>query len=112
MNNTTTTYSGTNGTVYNVGYNSLTTTNQVIFWKPAAAGNYAENNYFIYAKKSANGADVIFTIEFRDNDAGDPNFDEAVNLAAGTTMETIVGMNRPSGSNVSILVPTSSQTGM
>jgi hypothetical protein len=112
MNNTTTTYSGINGTVYSVGYNSLTTTNQVIFWKPAPVGNYAENNYFIYAKKSANGADVIFTIEFRDNDVGDPSFDENVNLAPGTSMETIVSMKRPSGSNVSVLAPTSSQTGM
>jgi hypothetical protein len=40
MNYATTTYSGSNGTVYAVGYNTLTTSDQVIFHKPAPAGNY------------------------------------------------------------------------
>jgi len=111
-----TTYSGSNGTVYNVGYNTLTTSDQVIFWKPAPAGNYAENDYYIYARKSANGADVIFTLQFRDDDVGDQTgigaaVDENVN-AAGGTLDTSVSMIRPSGLNVSVLAPTSSQTGM
>lgn len=116
MNYNTTTYSGSNGTVYSIGYNSLTTSNQLIFGKPAPAGNYAENDYFIYARKSANGADVIFTLQYQDDDTGDqtglgPPVDENVN-AAGGTLDTSVRMIRPSGTNVSILAPTSSQTGM
>jgi len=116
MNHSTTTYSGSNGTVYSIGYDSLTTSNQLIFGKPADAGKYAENDYFIYARKSANGADVIFTLQFQDDDTGDqtglgPPVDENVN-AAGGTLNTSVSMIRPSGSNVSILAPTSSQTGM
>lgn len=116
MNHTTTTYSGSNGTVYNVGYDSLTTSDQTIFWKAAPAGNYSENDYYIYARKSANGADVIFTLQFQDDDTGDrtglgPAVDENVN-AAGGTLDTSITMIRPSGSNVSILSPTSSQTGM
>ena len=116
MDYATTTYSGSNGTVYNVGYNTLTTSDQVIFWKPAPAGNYAENDYYIYARKSANGADVIFTLQFRDDDVGDQTglgaaVDENVN-AAGGTLDTSVSMIRPSGLNVSVLAPTSSQTGM
>jgi hypothetical protein len=116
MNYVTTTYSGSNGTAYSIGYNSLTTSDQVIFWKPAPAGNYAENDYYIYARKSTNGADVIFTLQFRDDDVGDQTglgapVDENVN-AAGGTLDTSVSMIRPSGANVSVLAPTSSQTGM
>ena len=116
MNYSSTSYSGSNGTVYSIGYDSLTTSNQVIFHKPAPAGNYAENDYFIYARKSANGADVIFTLQFQDDDTGDQTgigaaLDENVNTAGGT-LDTIVSMIRPSGTNVSILAPTSSQTGM
>ena len=120
MNYTTTTYDGSNGTAYNVGYYSLTTSNQLIFAKPAPAGNYAENDYFIYARKSADGSQVIFTMTFQDDDTGDqqggflpgPQVDENVNTVSGSTLNTTVSMNRPSGSNVSVLAPTASQTGM
>jgi hypothetical protein len=120
LNYTTTTYDGSNGTVYNIGYYSLTTSDQLIFSKPAPAGNYAENDYFIYARKSADGSQVIFTMTFQDDDTGDqqggflpgPSVDENVNTVGGSTLNTTVSMNRPSGSNVSILAPTSSQTGM
>jgi hypothetical protein len=116
MNHGTTSYSGSNGTVYNVGYDSLTTSNQTIFWKPAPAGNYAENDYYIYARKSADGSEVIFTLEYRDDDTGDQSgigapVDENVN-ASGGTLDSTVSMARPSGTNVSVLAPTSSQTGM
>jgi len=120
MNYTTTTYDGSNGTPYNIGYYSLTTSDQLIFAKPAPAGNYSENDYFIYARKSADGSQVIFTMTFQDDDTGDQqggflpgaSVDENVNTVAGSTLNTTVSMNRPSGSNVSVLAPTSSQTGM
>ena len=116
MDHGTTSYSGSNGTVYNVGYDSLTTSNQTIFWKPAPAGNYAENDYYIYARKSADGSEVIFTLEYRDDDTGDQTgigapVDENVN-ASGGTLDSTVSMARPSGTNVSVLAPTSTQTGM
>jgi hypothetical protein len=119
MNYTTTTYNGSNGTPYNIGYYSLTTSDQLIFAKPAPAGNYAENDYFIYARKSADGSQVIFTMTFQDDDVGDQqggflpgaSVDEQVNTVAGSTLNTTVSMNRPSGTNVSILPPTASSAG-
>ena len=41
-------------------------------------------------------------MEYRDNDAGDPSFDEDVQ----PTLNTVVAMYRPSGTNVSVLTPT------
>lgn len=114
MNYTTTTYSGTNGTVYNIGYQSLTTTDQTIFWKPAAAGNYAENDFYIFAKKSADDSSIIFTFQFQDDDSGDqqggylpgPSVDENVNTVTGSALNAYVKMNRPFGSYVTVLSPT------
>lgn len=116
MNHTTTSYTGSGGTTYNIGYYGLTTSDQLIFYKPAPAGVYAENDYWIYAKKSSDGADVILTIRFQDDDAGDqqpgylagPPVDENVN----GNLTTTVTMNRPSGTNVSVFTPTASQSGM
>lgn len=116
MNYNTTSYTGSGGTTYNIGYYSLTTSDQLIFYKPAPAGVYAENDYWIYARKSSNGADVVLTIRFQDDDAGDqragylagPGIDENVD----GNLTTTVTMNRPSGANVSVLAPTASQTGM
>jgi len=116
MNYTTTTYTGSGGTTYNIGYYGLTTTDQLIFYKPAPSGVYAENDYWIYAKKSSDGADVILTIRFQDDDAGDqqggylPGASVDENVDGNLT--TTVTMNRPSGSNVSVLAPTASQSGM
>lgn len=108
MDRTTTTYTGTSAVSYNVGFETLTTTNQLIGEKSAPAGAYAENRYYIYAKKSADNTQIIFQIEFRDNDAGDPYFDEDVQ----PTLTSTVAQNRPSGSNVSVLTPTGSGSGL
>lgn len=102
MNYTTTTYTGSSATSYSIGWEDLNTSNQLIGEKAAPAGSYAENRYYAYAKKSADGTQLILTLEYRDNDAGDPNFDEDVQ----PTLNSVVSMYRPSGSNVSILSPT------
>jgi hypothetical protein len=102
MNYTATTYTGSSATSYSIGWENLNTGNQLIGEKAAPAGSYAENRYFLYAKKSADGTQLILTIEYRDNDAGDPSFDEDVQ----PTLNTVVAMYRPSGTNVSVLTPT------
>jgi hypothetical protein len=108
MNYTSTTYTGSSATGSAIGFEDLTTSNQLIGEKLAPAGAYAENIYYIYARKSADNTQVIFQIEFRDNDAGDPNFDEDVQ----PTLTSTVAQNRPSGSNVSVATPTASQSGL
>jgi hypothetical protein len=102
MNYTATSYSGSSATSYAIGWEDLNTSNQLIGEKAAPAGSYAENRYYVYARKSADSTQLILTMEYRDNDAGDPNFDEDVQ----PTLNTVVAMYRPSGSNVSVLSPT------
>jgi len=102
MNYTATSYTGSSATGYSIGWEDLNTSNQLIGEKAAPAGSYAENRYFLYARKSADGTQLILTMEYRDNDAGDPNFDEDVQ----PTLNTVVAMYRPSGTNVSVLTPT------
>ena len=108
MGRLSTTYTGSSATSYNVGFENLTTSNQLMGEKLAPAGAYAENRYFIFARKSADNSQIVFQIEFRDNDAGDPYFDEAVQ----PTLTSTVSQPRPSGANVSVATPTASQSGL
>jgi len=108
MNYTQTTYTGASATGSNIGFNDLTTSNQIIGQKSAPSGSYAENLYVIRARKSVDSTQIILTIEFQDNDLGDPNFDENVT----PTLNSIVSQYRPSGSNVSVASPTASGTGL
>lgn len=108
MNYTQTTYTGSSALGSSIGFADLSTSNQLIGQKTAPSGSYAENRYYIYARKSADGTQIILTIEFQDNDLGDPNFDESVT----PTLNSIVAQYRPSGSNVSVPSPTASGTGL
>lgn len=103
-------------TTYPIGFYSLSNSNQMIFRKQAPAGAYAENDYFIYAR--LDGSSIVFSIVFEDEDTGDlnnpsPGFppgpvqDEDVD----GTLTSYVQMFRPSGSNVSVAVPSASQSG-
>jgi hypothetical protein len=103
-------------TTYPIGFYSLSNSNQMIFRKQAPAGAYAENDYFIYAR--LDGSSIVFSIVFEDEDAGDlnnpsPGFppgpvqDEDVD----GTLTSYIQMFRPSGSNVSVAVPSASQSG-
>lgn len=107
MDYTSTTYTGSSATGSALGWDDLTTSNQLIGQKSAPSGSYAENRYYIYARKSVDGTQIILTIEFQDNDAGDPNFDEDVQ----PTLNSVIAQYRPSGSNVSVPSPTASQSG-
>lgn len=102
MNYTATSYTGSSASGSAIGFEDLTTTNQLVGSKTAPSGSYAENVYYLYARKSADSTQVILTMEYRDNDAGDPNFDEDVQ----PTLNTLIKQYRPSGSNVSVLTPT------
>jgi hypothetical protein len=114
--NSTTSNGASPGTVYSYGYYNLTTTDQTIYYKPAPSGVYAENDWYITARIAGGGSQVIFTLRFEDNDAGDqqggflpgPAQDENVD---GTFTNTLQAL-RPSGSNVSVSAPSVSSTGI
>jgi hypothetical protein len=105
MDYTSTTYTGSSATGSSIGYDDLTTSNQIIGQKAAPSGSYAENLYVIRARKT--DTTIVLTIEFQDNDLGDPNFDEDVQ----PTLNSVIAQYRPSGSNVSVPSPTASQSG-
>ena len=98
MGYTATTTTGT-GTTSSIGNFDLTSSNQVIFRKPGT-GVYSANDYYVYAK--ANSATQLeFTLQFQEEAAGNPNFDEQVN---GTLVNS-VKFKRPSGSYVTLPAP-------
>jgi hypothetical protein len=108
MNYTQTTYTGATAIGSNIGFNDLTTSDQLIGQKSAPSGSYAENRYYIYARKSSDSTQVILTIQFQDNDIGDTQTDENVS----PTLNSVIAQYRPSGANVSVASPTASGTGI
>jgi hypothetical protein len=107
MDYTSTTFTGSSATGSAIGWEDLTTSNQLIGQKAAPSGSYAENRYYIYARKSADSTQIILTIEFQDNDVGDTQTDENVE----PTLNSVIAQYRPSGSNVSVPTPTATQSG-
>lgn len=105
MDHTSTTRTGTSGTGSSIGFYDLTTANQQIFTK-TGSGNYAANDWTIYARKDATGRYVYLRIEFNDDKVSNPNFDEAVT----GTLTSIIEANRPSGTNVAVAAPAASTT--
>jgi hypothetical protein len=126
-----TSYSGTGASsvASSTGWYQLTTTNAKIFEKPAVAGVYNENDYNINARKNANdntATELIFTIQFRDDDAGDqrpvdpgtlgvdgvgvagPGVDENVD----GTLTSVVRIFRPVGANVALSAPSVVESGL
>jgi hypothetical protein len=114
MDHTTTASSGSSpGSTYGLGFYDLTYSDQVIYWKPAPAGVYAENDYYIYARLAGSGNQIVFTVQYRDDDTGDqtgvgPAEDENVDGTLTNTVQII----RATGSNVSVGAPSVSQTGI
>jgi len=78
----------------------LTSDLQFLFQRQGQDAAYAENRYNIFAKEVSNSA-IQFTIQFQDQDLGDPNVDEQVD----GTLVSIVQMLRPTGSFVSVPAP-------
>lgn len=105
---TSTTYTGSSGVGSSYGWYDISTSDQLIFQKNAPSGSYAENVYYVYARRTPDSSQLILTIQFVDNDAGDPNIDENID---GTLISQI-SQYRPSGSNVSVPSPTASQSGL
>lgn len=126
-----TTYSGTGASTVatSTGWYQLTTSNTKVFEKPAAPGVYNENDYNINIRKNANdntATQLIITIEFRDDDAGDqrpvdpstlgvdglgtagPGVDENVDGTLTSTVRTF----RPVGANVELSSPSVSESGL
>jgi hypothetical protein len=108
MDYTQTSYTGSSATGSTVGWFDLTTSNQLVGQKDAPSGSYAENRYYIYARRSSDSSQLILTIVFEDNDAGDPNIDENPD----GTLISQVSQYRPSGSNVTVGSPSASQSGL
>lgn len=102
-----TTYTGSSASGSATGWFDLSTSNTLIAEKAAPSGSYAENRYYIYARRDAGATQLILTIEFRDNDLGDPNIDENPD----GTLNSVIGQYRPSGANVSVTGLAASQTG-
>jgi hypothetical protein len=96
------------GTTYNLGWYDMTTSDQLVFRKQAPAGNYAENDYEIYAKKNVGSTQLILSIQFRDDDTGDATIDEDVD----GNLRSYIRQVRPSGSNVSVPTPTATGSGL
>ena len=105
IDHTSTTNTGTSGVGSSIGFYDLTTVNQQIFTK-TGSGNYAANDWTIYARKDATGRYVYLRIEFNDDKVSSPNFDEAVT----GTLTSILEANRPSGTNVDVAAPAASTT--
>lgn len=124
FNHGSTTYSGSGASTVqtSIGWYGLTTSDQTLFVMPAAAGVYLENDYNIQARKNANDntATVLtFTIQFRDDDSGDPpilplpkgatpgGVDESVSGDLTSTVQVF----RPTGANVQLSAPSFTQSG-
>lgn len=106
MDYTQTTYTGATASGSATGWFDLTTSDVLIAQKNAPAGSYAENRYYIYARRDAGSTQLILTIQFADLDVGDPDFDENVD----GTLNSVVSQYRPSGTNVSVTSPTATQS--
>jgi len=79
---------------------TLTEGLQKLFQREGQDATYAENRYFIYAKEVSNRA-IQFTIQFQDQDLGDPNVDEQID----GTVVSIIRLRRPTGNYVSVDAP-------
>ena len=86
----------------------MTTSDQLVFRKQAPAGNYAENDYEIYARKNVGSTQLILSIQFKDDDTGDATIDEDVD----GNLRSFIRQVRPSGSNVSVPTPTATGSGL
>lgn len=132
FNHGSTTYSGSGASTVQtgIGWYSLTTSDQTVFVKPAAAGVYTENDYNIRVRKNANdnSANILYiTIEFRDDDTGDqvtPGVGDggvdgqylplgpAVDENVDGTLTSTVKIFRPTGSNVEVSAPAVAESGL
>jgi hypothetical protein len=91
------------GTPQAKGFFDLTSTDQLFFTKlvdPAYTPTYSPNQYDLYARFGSSNAQIIFTIRFSYTAGGN------VLEAANGTLTSNAQLITPTGSNVSVAVPT------
>jgi hypothetical protein len=99
--------SGTGDPATTIGYYELDTTDRLIFQKLAPAGAYADNRYFILARKGNVGLEqLIFTISMQDASGGP--IDENPDGLLTSTVQTYYA----TGDNVSVSKPPATTTGL
>jgi hypothetical protein len=99
--------SGTGDPSATIGYYELSTDDKVIFQKLAPAGAYADNRFFILARKGNIGLEqIIFTIRMEDASGGP--IDENPDGLLTSTVQVYYA----TGDNVSVLKPPATTTGL
>ena len=117
LGRSTTSRSGTTGTTSNIGWDQLTTSDQLIFEQLAPGTTYSDNKFRIFAKLASANTQIIFSMQWRD-DSPNPNttlyglfgpfgVDEMVTGILTSTLEVL----KPSGPYVSVNAPTVEQSG-
>jgi len=105
---TTTTATGT-GSTSATGYYDLSSSDQVIFSKATETPTYSPNTYRVLARTGTSAAQVIFTVQFRDDSSpGGFGIDEDVD----GTLTSTVQVYRASGVNVSVALPPATSSGI
>ena len=90
-----------------IGYYELDTTDKVIFQKLAPSGAYADNRFYILARKGNAGLEqIIFTISLQDASGG--GVDESPDGLLTSTVQVYYA----TGSNVSVAKPPATTTGL
>ena len=110
MNYNSTSTTGSGSTAGSVGFYQLTTSPQVIFTKATASPTYSPNQYDILAQVDGTGSIVTFTIQFQDL-SGQPNAPWGTDELVGGTLTSVVKTYYATGSNVSVALPSVTQSG-
>lgn len=108
FNRTDTTCTGS-GTTTAIGWEDLTTTEQLIFQKDTTAG-YVPNRYRIYAR-APSSSQIVFRITWEDL-SGQPNPPYGTDENVTGTLTSYVQVYRASGTNVTIPIPSGSTTSL
>ena len=117
----TTTQGGSGGTAASIGNYGLTTNPQTIYTRYGNLAVYAENKYQITSQHNSDlpstGNILTFTITFADLDQGDrppnpppPPYGPIVDENVQGTLTSYIQFYQPSGSNVSISLPSITTT--
>jgi hypothetical protein len=109
-NATTNTGSATGVTTSAIGYQQLTTGQQLIFTKATETPTYSPNQYQVFANVNGTGSQVIFSIQFQDL-SGQPNPPWGTDENITGTLTSLVQGYRPSGASVSITAPSVASSG-
>jgi hypothetical protein len=110
MNYNGTSVTGSGSVASSIGFYQLTTSDQVIFTKATASPTYSPNQYDILARVDGTGSIVTFTMQFQDL-SGQPNAPWGTDENVEGTLTSLVQTYYATGSNVSVALPTVTQSG-